>query len=77
LYSFSKYLLGVFVVFLNIWTTGVSPDIKKAPDGAYKCHPEKEKRAKKKNMDFIPSFWHLVNPLNKNKYLLTLIYVQL
>tara|TARA_X000001316_G_C906725_1_gene23192 strand:+ start:311 stop:412 length:102 start_codon:yes stop_codon:yes gene_type:complete len=31
-------------------------------------HPEKEKRAKKKNMDFIPSFWDLVNPLNKNKF---------
>ena len=33
--------------------------------------PEKEKRVKKKNKHFLPHFFTLVNPLNKNKFFLT------
>tara|TARA_R100000995_G_C3462206_1_gene113743 strand:- start:584 stop:889 length:306 start_codon:yes stop_codon:yes gene_type:complete len=35
--------------------------------------PEKEKRVKKKNKHFLPHFFTLVNPLNKNKFFLTSI----
>jgi len=59
LYSFLKYLLGVFVFFLNISTIiskGATPETKKASEEAYNVNLKKKKRGKKEKHGFYTNF---------------------
>ena len=59
LYSFEKYHLGIFVVFLNISTItprGLSKAQKKASEEAYNVNLKKKKKGKKEKHGFYTNF---------------------